>query len=90
MLRERLLANSVGGLLFVTLFACGDALADTNQCEKRTDLPPTVNFRIDNDCSTSKTRATAMVCNSPWYRRTWWTTPTIPACRGWCAGSIAG
>jgi lipid A 3-O-deacylase len=38
------------GLLFAAALACGNALAaDTGTCDKRTDLPPTVNFRIDND-----------------------------------------
>lgn len=38
------------GWLFLAALACGNALAaDAETCEKRTDLPPTVNFRIDND-----------------------------------------
>jgi lipid A 3-O-deacylase len=38
------------GWLFAAALACGNALAaDTKTCDKRTDLPPTVNFRIDND-----------------------------------------
>lgn len=38
------------GWLFLAALACGNALAaDSETCEKRTDLPPTVNFRIDND-----------------------------------------
>lgn len=34
----------------MAMLVCGNALAvDNGQCEQRTDLPPTVNFRIDND-----------------------------------------
>ena len=37
-------------LLFLAALACGDALAaEGDGCARRTDLPPTVNFRIDND-----------------------------------------
>jgi hypothetical protein len=38
------------GWLFLAALACGNALAaDADSCTERTDLPPTVNFRVDND-----------------------------------------
>ncbi|RYG11721.1 MAG: lipid A deacylase LpxR family protein [Burkholderiales bacterium] len=36
--------------LFLAVFFCGNAFAANGEtCARRTDLPPTVNFRIDND-----------------------------------------
>ena len=36
--------------LFLAMFVCGNAFAAEGEtCARRTDLPPTVNFRIDND-----------------------------------------